>query len=55
MEIELYYHKTDGGAKYLCAKAVEGTTEGDMHFAVARLDGEIELYRAKGTSEIIKY
>lgn len=39
----LYYHKTDGGAEYLCAKPVEGTTEGDLRFAAVRLDGEPEL------------
>jgi hypothetical protein len=39
----LYYHKTDGGAEYLCAQPVKGTTEGDLHFAAVRLDGTPEL------------
>ena len=25
--MRLYYHKTDGGAEYLCSNAVEGTEE----------------------------
>lgn len=41
--MKLYYHKTDGGAEYLCTKAVEGTTEGDLHFSAVRLDGPPEL------------
>jgi len=39
----LYYHKTDGGAEYLCTKPVRGTTEGDLRFAAVRLDGTPEL------------
>lgn len=39
----LYYHKTDGGAEYLCAKPAKGTTEGDCRYAVVRLDGQPEL------------
>lgn len=42
--MKLYYHKTDGGAEYYCLKPIEGTTEGDMQYAVLRTDGnEIEL------------
>ena len=52
---QLYYHKTDGGAEYLCTKPVKGTNEGDLHFTVARLDGEIELFRNEGESEKIQY
>lgn len=42
----LYHHKTDGGAEYLCSQAVEGTDEGDLHYAVVRLDGEPEILDA---------
>jgi hypothetical protein len=39
----LYYHKTDGGAEYLCSEAVPGTTEGAIPSRlVVRLDGEPE-------------
>ena len=33
--MRLYYHKTDGGAEYLCSNNVEGTDKG-------RIDGAIE-------------
>lgn len=41
--MRLYYHKTDGGAEYLCSNNVEGTEEGsfDSNFIV-RIDGNIE-------------
>jgi hypothetical protein len=42
---KLYYHKTDGGAEYLCLAPIEGSDEGDLHTAVVRLDGEPELLR----------
>ena len=42
----LYYHKTDGGAEYLCTSPVEGTNEGDLSTAVIRLDGQPELIGA---------
>jgi len=36
----LYYHKTDGGAEYLCSTPVPGTTEGMIPSPVIiRLDG----------------
>ncbi len=38
-ETRLYYHKTDGGDKYLCLRAVPGTDEGDIATVVVRLDG----------------
>ena len=40
--MRLYYHKTDGGAEYLCSSPVKGTTEGsfDSRFIV-RIDGDI--------------
>jgi hypothetical protein len=39
----LYYHKTDGGAEYLCTKRVRGTKdEGDCNYTVVRLDGKPE-------------
>ena len=41
--MRLYYHKTDGGAEYLCSEAVEGTSEGDLRSRyVVRIDGDIE-------------
>lgn len=41
--MKLYYHKTDGGAEYLCSKAVEGTTEGSFDSKyIVRIDGDIE-------------
>jgi len=44
--MRLYYHKTDGGAEYLCSSPVKGTTEGDPSFKgsryVVRIDGDIE-------------
>ena len=45
MVIKLYHHKTDGGAEYLCSKAVEGTDEGCFFKSdyIIRLDGEPEL------------
>lgn len=40
--MKLYYHKTSGGAEYLCSKAVEGTTEGSLHSPyIVRIDGNI--------------
>ena len=45
----LYRHQTDGGAEYLCSKHINGCDEGDLSFAVVRLDGRPELlgvYRA---------
>lgn len=43
MTKKLYYHRTDGGAEYLCTSPVEGTDEGDLWTTVVRLDGEPEL------------
>ena len=42
--MKLYYHKTDGGAEYLCSNNVEGCNEGsfDSNYIV-KLDGEPEL------------
>lgn len=44
--IRMYYHKTDGGAEYLCSNAVSGTDEGMFEGSdfIVRLDGEPELY-----------
>lgn len=48
--MKLYYHRTDGGAEYLCSKKVKGTKEeGDLLSKyVVRIDGDIkkdaELY-----------
>jgi len=41
--MKLYYHKTDGGAKYLCSKAVKGTKEGSFNSKyIIRIDGNIK-------------
>lgn len=43
MLIKLYYHKTDGGAEYLCSKNIEGTNEGSFNSKyIVRIDGDIE-------------
>ena len=42
-EIKLFYHKTDGGAEYLCSNNVEGTTEGSFDSEyIIRIDGNIK-------------
>lgn len=43
MPRKLYYHKTDGGAEYLCTGNISGTNEGDLYTAIVRLDGKPEL------------
>ena len=41
--MRIYYHKTDGGAEYLCSEAVEGTEEGSFDSKyIVRIDGDIE-------------
>lgn len=41
--MKLYYHKTDGGAEYLCSSNVEGTDEGSFDSKyIVRIDGDIE-------------
>ena len=47
-QVKMYYHKTDGGAKYLTDKFVrcpDGSKEGVFKNAkyIIRLDGEAEL------------
>lgn len=42
--MKLYYHKTDGGAEYLCSSKVKGTKdEGHVGISdyVVRIDGDI--------------
>ena len=40
--MKLYYHKTDGGAEYLCSDNVPGTDEGSLESKyVVRIDGNI--------------
>ena len=41
--MKLYYHKTDGGAEYLCSSKVKGTKhEGSFDSKyIARIDGDI--------------
>ena len=41
--MKLYYHKTDGGAKYLCSNNVPGTDKGSFNSKyIVRIDGDIE-------------
>ena len=41
--MRLYYHKTDGGAEYLCSHHVEGIDEGSFDSKyIVRIDGNIE-------------
>lgn len=41
--MQLYYHKTDGGAEYLCSECVPGTDEGSLHSKyIVRIDGNIK-------------
>ena len=42
--MKLYYHKTDGGAVYLCSEKVKGTKgEGDLYSPyIIRIDGDIK-------------
>ena len=41
--IPLWYHKTDGGAEYLCSNNVEGTNEGSFDSKyIIRIDGNIK-------------
>jgi len=43
----LYFHRTDGGAEYLCLRHVDGWDgEGDVRSALVRLDGGPELLLA---------
>ena len=41
--MKLYYHKTDGGAEYLCSSPVKGTNEGNLAISkyIVRVDGDI--------------
>ena len=40
--MKLYYHKTDGGAEYLCSSNVAGTDEGSFQSEyIVRIDGDI--------------
>ena len=40
--MKLYYHKTDGGAEYLCSENIKGTSEGSLRSKfVIRVDGDI--------------
>jgi len=41
--MKLYYHKTDGGAEYLCSNNVSGTNEGSFDSKyIVRIDGDIK-------------
>jgi hypothetical protein len=40
--MKLYYHRTDGGAEYLCSSKVKGTNEGSLNSKyIVRIDGDI--------------
>ncbi len=40
--MRLYYHKTDGGAEYLCSNNVPNTNEGSFDSKyIVRIDGDI--------------
>ncbi len=54
--MKLYYHETDGGAKYYCLKPVaEGSEEGDMRTAILRVDGdELEIFTRNAYDEFKK-
>jgi hypothetical protein len=40
--MKLFYHKTDGGAEYLCSECVPGTDEGSLLSQyIVRIDGNI--------------
>lgn len=41
--MKLYYHKTDGGAEYLCSNHLKNSDEGDVSnsYYVVRIDGDI--------------
>jgi hypothetical protein len=41
-QMRLYFHETDGGAKYLCSSCVPGTEEGSFQSQyIVRIDGNI--------------
>jgi hypothetical protein len=41
--MQLFYHKTNGGAEYLCSSCVKGTSEGSLRSEyVIRIDGDIK-------------
>jgi hypothetical protein len=43
--MKLYYHKTTGGAEYLCSSPVEGTDEGSFNSEyIVRIDGDIRIW-----------
>ncbi len=43
MTIPLYYHKTSGGAEYLCSNNIAGTNEGSFDSKyIIRIDNELE-------------
>ena len=45
IKMRLYYHKTDGGAEYLCSSNVKGTEEGSFNSKyIVRIDGNIKKY-----------
>lgn len=40
--MRLYYHRTSGGAEYLCSEPVPGTDEGSLTSKyIIRIDGDV--------------
>lgn len=53
--MELYYHKTDGGAEYYGTKHLPTCDELDMFSAIMRTDGnEIEIFTERLKEQGIK-
>lgn len=58
--MRLYYHKTSGGAEYLCSSNIEATEEGSLQSAyIVRIDGNIRkdaelMIRAENITNYIK-
>lgn len=41
--MRLYYHRTSGGAEYLCSECIKGTEEGSFNSKyIVRIDGNIK-------------
>ena len=53
--MELYYHKTDGGAEYYSTTHAEGSDEGTLAGAIIRTDGgEVEIFADKIAAQGLK-
>ena len=56
--MELYYHRTDGGAEYYSTTHADGCSEGTIEGVIMRTDGdEIEIFadriKAQGLQLVI--